>query len=53
MLQRLLIALVQIKAGNTSKSLLNEICKIIFFLYQAKEITKVKVYNNMMNSIKL
>ena len=44
MLQRLPIALAQIKAGNNSKSLLNEIRHIVYSLYQAKEITK-KVYN--------
>ena len=47
MLQRLQIALAQVKAG-----LLNEIRQIIYPLYQTKEITK-KVYNNIMNSIKL
>ena len=52
MLQRLPIALAQIKAGNTSETLLSEIRQIIYSLYRAKEITK-KVYNNIMNSIKL
>ena len=52
MLQRLSIALAQVKAGNTSAKLLNEIRWIIYSLYRAKEITK-KVYNNIMNSIKL
>ena len=52
MLQKLPIALTQVKAGNTSESLLNEIRQIIYSLYRAKEITK-KVYNNIMNSIKL
>ena len=51
-LQRLPIALVQVKAGNTSETLLNEIRKIIYSLYRTKEITK-KVCNNIMNSIKL
>ena len=51
-LQRLPIALAQVKAGNTSENLLNEIRQIIYSLYRAKEITK-KVYNNIMNSIKL
>ena len=46
MLQRLPIALGQIKAGNNSKSLLNEIRQIVYSLYQSKEITK-KVYNNI------
>ena len=40
MLQRLPIALAQVKAGNASKSLLNEIRQIIYLLYRAKEITK-------------
>ena len=52
MLQRLSIALAQVKAGNTSKNLLNEIRQIIYFLYRAKEITK-RVQNNIMNSIKV
>ena len=48
MLQIIPIALAQVKAGNTCESLLNEIRQIIYFLYQAKEITK-NVYNNIMN----
>ena len=51
MLQRLQIALEQVKVGNTSENLLNKICQIIYSLNLAKEITK-KVYN-IMNSIKL
>ena len=39
-LQRLPISLAQIKAGNTSKNLLNEIRQIIHSFYWAKEITK-------------
>ena len=34
MLQRLPIALAQVKAGDNSESLLNEIREIICFLYQ-------------------
>ena len=52
MLQRLPIALAQVKAGNTSENLLNKMRQIIYYLYRAKEITK-KVYNNIMNSIRL
>ena len=51
MIQRLPIALAQLTAANTSDNLLNEIRKVIYSLYRAKEITK-KVYNNMMNSVK-
>ena len=52
MLQRLPIALAQIKAGNHSQSLLNDIRQIVYSLYQSKEITK-KVYNNIIKSIKI
>ena len=52
MLQRLTIALAQVKARNTSESLLNQIRQIKYSLYQRKWITK-KVYNNIMNSIKV
>ena len=52
MLQRLPIALAQVKAGKASENLLNEIRQIIYSLYRAKEITK-KVYNNIMNSIEV
>ena len=50
MLQRLPIALAQVKAGNNSESLLNEIRQIVYFLYQSKQITK-KVYNNIIKFI--
>ena len=50
MLQRLPIALAQIKAGNNSQSLLTEIGQIVYSLYQSKEISK-KVYNNIIKSI--
>ena len=47
MLQRFPIVLAQVKAGNNSKSLLNEIRQIV-----SKEITK-KVHNNKIKSIKV
>ena len=50
MLQRLPIVLAQVKAGNNSESLLNEIRQIVYSLYQSKQITK-KVYNNIIKSI--
>ena len=52
MLKRLPIALAQVKAGDNSESLLNEIRQIVYSLYRSKEITK-KVYNNIINSIKV
>ena len=51
-LQRLPISLAQVKAGNTSENLLNEIRQIMYSLYQAKKITK-ELYSNIMNSIKI
>ena len=50
MLQRLLIALAQIVAGNNSENLLNEIRQIIYSLYQSKQITK-NIYNHIIESI--
>ena len=51
MFKRLAIALAQIKAGNNSESLLNEIRQIVYSLYRSKEITKM-LYNNIINSVK-
>ena len=50
MLQRLPIALAQIKAGNNSEILLNEIRHFVYSLYQSKQITK-NVYTNIIKSI--
>ena len=52
MFQRLPIAIVQVKAGNNSDSLSNEIRQIVYSLYQSKQITK-KVYNKIIKSIQL
>ena len=52
MLQRLPIALAQVKPGNNSESLLNEMRQIVYSLYQAKQFTK-KAYNNIIKSIQL
>ena len=51
-LQRLPIALAQVKVGNNSESLLNEIRQIVYSLYQSKQITR-KVYNNIIKSINI
>ena len=51
MLQRLPIALAEVRAGNTSENLRNEIRQILYSLYQEKEVNK-KVYSNTMNLIK-
>ena len=50
MLQRLPIALAQVKACNNSENLLNKIRQILYSLYQSKEVTK-KVYNNLIKSL--
>ena len=41
MLQKLPIAIAQVKAGNTSENLPNEIHQIIHSLYRAKEIIRM------------
>ena len=52
MLQRLPIASAQVKAGNTSENLLNEIWQIIHSLYRVKEITEnIYIKNNEFNKI--
>ena len=45
------MTLAQVKAGNNSESLLNEVWQIVYSLYQSKEIAK-KVCNKIKNSIK-
>ena len=50
LLQRLPIALAEVKTGSNSENLLNEIRQIVYSLYQSEEITK-KVYNNIIKSI--
>ena len=51
MIQRLTIVFAQIKAGNNSENLLNEIRQIIYSLYESKNIKKV--YNNIIKWIQL
>ena len=52
MLRRLPMHLVQVKTGNNSENLLNEIRQISYSLSQSKEITK-KVYNSIVKSMPL
>ena len=52
MLQRLPVALAQIKASNNSETLLNEIRQIVYSFYQSKGITK-KVCDNIIKSLKV
>ena len=50
LLQRLPIALAQVKADNNSESLLNDIREIAYSLSQSKETTK-KSYSDIIKSI--
>ena len=52
MIQRLPIALAQVKPGNNSKNLLNEIRQIFFSLHQSNKIT-TRVYNRLTKSMQL
>ena len=49
MLSRLPITLAQLKAGNNSEKLKNEI-RQLYFLYRSKNMTK-QVYNNLIKHI--
>ena len=42
-LQRLSMALAQVKAANTSEKLLNEIRQVVYSLCRTKEITKKNI----------
>ena len=50
MLSRLPIALAQLKAGNNSEKLKNEIRQLLYSLYRSKNMTK-QVYNNLIKYI--
>ena len=52
MIQKLPIALAQVKTGNNSERLWNEIRQIVYSLYQSKQIPN-KVHNNIIKSIQL
>ena len=52
MLQRSPIALAQIKAGNNSESLLNEIRQIVYSLHQSKEY-QYKIINTKLTKLNL
>ena len=50
MLSRLPLTLAQLKAGNNSEKLKNEIRQLLYSLYRSKNMTK-QVYNNLINYI--
>ena len=50
MLSRLLISLAQLKAGNNSEKLKNEIRQILYSLYRSKKLTK-QLYKSLIDII--
>ena len=48
MLSKLPVALAQLKTGNNSEKLKNEIRQLLYSLYRSKKLTK-NVYNNLIN----
>ena len=50
MLNRLLIILSQLKAGNNSQKLINEIRQLLHSLYCSEKLTKA-IYNHLINTI--
>ena len=50
MLSRLPIYLVQLKAGNNSEKLKNEIIQLLYSLYRSKKLTK-EIYESLINII--
>ena len=50
MLSRLPITLAQLKAGNNSGKLKNEIKQLLYSLYSSKNLTKT-INNNLINTI--
>ena len=50
MLSILPITLAQLKAGNISQKLINEIRQLSYSLYRSKKLTKT-IYNHLINAI--
>ena len=50
MLSRLPITLAQLKAGNNSEKLKNEIRQLLHSLYRSKKLTET-IYNHLINTI--
>ena len=50
MLSRLPITLAQLKAGNNSEKLENEIRQLLHSLYRSKKLSKT-IYNNLISTI--
>ena len=50
MLSKLPITLAQLKAGNNSKKLTNEIRQLLYYLYRSKKLTK-QLYKSFIDII--
>ena len=50
MLSRLPISLAQLKAGNNSEKLKNEIRQLLYSLHRLKKISKI-IYENLIRTI--
>ena len=50
MFGRLPITLGQLKAGNNSQKLINEVRQLLYSLYRSKKLTKT-IYNNLIKAI--
>ena len=50
MLSRLPISLAQLKAGNNSEKLKNEIRQLLYSLYRSKKLSKI-IYKHLMNAV--
>ena len=50
MISRLLISLAQLKAGNNSQKLKNEIRQLLYSLYRSKKLSKT-IYNSLISAI--
>ena len=51
MMVRLPVLMAQVRAGNNSKTLLNEIKQMAYSLLRSKQITKL-TYNGILNFVK-
>ena len=50
MLSRLPISLGQLKAGNNSQELKNEMRQLLYLMYRSKKLSKT-IYKHLMNAI--
>ena len=50
MLSRLPISLAQLKTGNNSQNLKNEIRQLLYSLYRSKKLSKI-IFKHLMNAI--